>query len=162
MASSRKRRSADVSAAVRRALPELQGKRVLVALSGGVDSVVLLHALRAESGMRGRAKLDGRVLARPLLDVPREAIVAYAHEHELQWIEDESNRSEALARNFIRLRIAPLLAERYPRWREALARAARHFARSDADAAQALRAFLAARGLRGPSEPKLVRVTRRP
>ena len=252
MASSRKPRSADVSAAVRRALPELQGKRVLVALSGGVDSVVLLHALRAErhealraahihhglspnadrwaafcrrlckrlgvpltvrrvrvarkgegpeaaaraaryaalrklpfdvlalahqlddqaetvlmsllrgagargaSGMRARAKLDGRLLARPLLDVASEAIVAYAHEHDLRWIEDESNRSEALARNFIRLRIAPLLAERYPRWREALARAARHFARSDADAAQALRAFLAARGLRAPSEAKLV------
>jgi tRNA(Ile)-lysidine synthase len=93
---------------------------------------------------------------RPLLDLPREAIVAYAREQGLRWVDDESNATEAYARNFIRLRIAPLLAARYPRWREALARAARHFARADADAGLALREFLASQGLRAPSEAKLV------
>src|ERR1044071_133627 len=48
MASSRKPRSAEVPAAVRRAIEDLRGKRFLVGLSGGVDSVVLLHALAAE------------------------------------------------------------------------------------------------------------------
>src|SRR5215213_352021 len=48
MASSRKRRSAELTAAVRRALQGLRGKRFLVGLSGGIDSVVLLHALAAE------------------------------------------------------------------------------------------------------------------
>ncbi|HYY60422.1 MAG TPA: tRNA lysidine(34) synthetase TilS, partial [Burkholderiales bacterium] len=53
MASSRKPRSAEVSAAVARAAPELKRKRILVGLSGGVDSVVLLHALsRAVRGVR--------------------------------------------------------------------------------------------------------------
>src|SRR5207244_3826234 len=75
-------------------------------------------------------------------------------------IEDESNLSDAYARNFIRLHIAPLLTARYPRWREALARAARHFARSDADARVLLREFLAAKGLRAPSEAKLVEMLR--
>ena len=107
---------------------------------------------RGASGMRARARFDGRLLVRPLLDVPREAIVAYARKHGLRWVEDESNAAEAYARNFIRLRIAPLLAARYPRWRQALARAARHFARADADAGLALREFLASRGLRAPSE----------
>jgi len=251
MASSRKPKAADVDAAVRRALPELHGKRVLVGLSGGVDSVVLLHALRqalpqvraahihhglspnadhwarfcrrlcrklnvpltvrrvrvakkgtgveaaaraaryaalgrldfdvlalahhlddqaetvllnllrgtgvrGASGMSPRAAFQGRQLVRPLLELRREAIVAYAREHALDWVEDESNRSDAFARNFLRLRIAPLLTERYPRWREALARAARHFARSDADARLLLREFLASQGLRAPSEAKLV------
>src|SRR3954454_22292403 len=48
MASSRKPRSASVPAAVRRAIEGLRSKRFLVGLSGGVDSVVLLHALAAE------------------------------------------------------------------------------------------------------------------
>jgi len=247
MASSRKPRSAEVTAAVGRALERVQGKRILVGLSGGVDSVVLLHALsqrrkvaaahihhglspnadrwaqfcrrackrlavpltvrrvkvakrneaaarvaryaalrtlkfdvlalahqlddqaetvlmsllrgagpRGARGMQPVGRFDGRVLLRPLLDVPREAIVAYAREHKLEWIEDESNASDAFTRNFIRLRIAPMLSERYPRWREALARAARHFARTELDANKALREFLAAQGLRAPSEAKLV------
>jgi tRNA(Ile)-lysidine synthase len=255
MASSRKPRSAEVLAAVARAAPELAGKRIVVGLSGGVDSVVLLHALsravpgvraahinhrlspnaerwarfcrrlcrrlgvpltvrrvrvarrgegleaaaraaryaafakltfdvlalahqlddqaetvlmnllrgagaRGASGMRARTAFRGRTLSRPLLEVPRESIVAYAREHQLAWIEDESNLSDAYARNFIRLQVAPLLAARYPRWREALARAARHFARSDADARVLLREFLAAKGLRAPSEAKLVDMLR--
>ena len=65
------------------------------------------------------------------------------------------NRDEALTRNFLRLRVGPLLEERFPRWRESLARAARHFAAADAGASRALREFLAARGLRAPSEAKL-------
>ena len=248
MASSRKPRSAEVPAAVGRAIEGLRSKRFLVGLSGGVDSVVLLHALAAEkldlraahvhhglspnagqwarfcerlckrlgvpltvqrvrvtkknenaartaryaalkkqpfdvlalahqlddqaetvllnllrgagkrgaSGMPARGTLDGRVLLRPLLDVPREAIVAYAQQHDLKWIEDESNASDAFSRNFLRLRIAPLLTARYPRWREALGRAARHFARRDADARDVVREFLSAQGLRAPSEAKLV------
>lgn len=251
MASSRKPRSAEVAAAVGRQLAGLQGKRIVVGLSGGVDSVVLLHALlgaglrvraahihhglspqadrwarfcralckrlgvpltvrkvkvkrsgqgleaaarvarysalrkidfdvlalahqlddqaetvlmnllrgagpRGASGMAARSRFDGRMLVRPLLEVPRGAVLAYAREHGIDWIEDESNASDAFARNFIRLRIGPLLTERYPRWREALARAARHFARVDDEARLMLREFLAAKGLRAPSEAKLV------
>jgi tRNA(Ile)-lysidine synthase len=122
---------------------------------------VLLNLLRGAgprgaSGMPARGTIDGRALLRPLLDVPRESIVAYAREHRLEWIEDESNASDAFARNFLRLHVAPLLARRYPRWREALARAARHFARRDADSRALVREFLSAQGLRAPSEAKLV------
>ena len=45
------------------------------------------------------------------------------------------------ARNFLRLRVTPLLEQRYPRWRQALARAARHFAEADG----LMRGFAAAR-----------------
>jgi tRNA(Ile)-lysidine synthase len=110
--------------------------------------------------MPAERRLDRKSLVRPLLDVPREAIVHYARRHDLDWIEDESNESEALTRNFVRRRVAPLLAERYPRWREALARAARHFARSELDAQRLLRTFLRERGLRAPSAAKLAEMVK--
>ncbi len=135
-----------------------------IALAHQLDDqaeTVLLNLLRG-AGTRGAAampaarKLGAKSLLRPLLNVPRREILAYARAHELTWIEDESNRDEALTRNFLRLRVGPLLEQRFPRWREGLARAARHFAVADAGASLALREFLEARGLRAPSEAKLI------
>ncbi len=126
---------------------------------------VLMNLLRGAglagaSGMRASASLGEKLLLRPLLEVPREAIVRYAKVRRLDWIEDESNRDVALTRNYLRHRVAPLLAARYPRWRESLARAARHFARADADANRLLREFLSQQGLRAPSERKLADMLR--
>lgn len=249
MASSGKRPSAEITAAV--AKLQLQGKRVAVGLSGGVDSVVLLHVLsqrklslgaihvnhglspnadawaafcrklckrlgvpltvrrvkvvrrgkgleaaardarysvfskikadcivlahhlddqaetvlmnllrgagrRGASGMPRESQFRTKTLLRPLLEVPRAAIVAYAREHDLEWIEDESNADESLTRNFVRRRLGPLLQQKYPHWRQNLARAARHFSQQDSKAQDLLRVFLKARGLRAPSEARLV------
>ena len=112
--------------------------------------------VRGASGMPPRGRLDGKMLLRPLLEVPRAAILAYAREQGLEWVEDESNADEALTRNFVRRRLGPLIESRFPRWRESLARAARHFAGVGLDAQALLREFLAAQGLRAPSEAKLV------
>jgi len=112
--------------------------------------------IRGASGMPRESRLHGKTVLRPLLDVPREAIVAYAREHRLQWIEDESNADESLTRNFVRRRLGPLLDARFPAWKSSLARAARHFSRKDLGAQDLLRSFLKARGLRAPSEAKLV------
>src|SRR2546426_1031503 len=90
--------------------------------------------VRGASGMPPRSRLDGRMLLRPLLEVPRAAILAYAREQGLEWVEDESNADEALTRNFVRRRLGPLIESRFPRWRESLARAARHFAGVGLDA----------------------------
>jgi tRNA(Ile)-lysidine synthase len=112
---------------------------------------------RGASGMPAQARLsDGKMLLRPLLQVSRESVRAYAASRALEWVEDESNADEARTRNFIRHRVAPLLEERFPRWREAMARAARHFAQAEVDARLLLREFLASQGLRAPSEAKLV------
>jgi tRNA(Ile)-lysidine synthase len=111
---------------------------------------------RGAAGMPREGRLRGKTLWRPLLDVPRAEILAYARAHGLEWVEDESNRDEALTRNFIRHRVGPLLAQRYPQWQESLARAARHFAREEAGAEALLRKFLQSKGLRAPSEAKLV------
>jgi tRNA(Ile)-lysidine synthase len=112
--------------------------------------------LAGASGMPTRGRLGRKLLLRPLLQVPRRAIRAYAAAHRLPWIEDESNADEALTRNFIRRRVGPLLETRFPRWRESLARAARHFAGAELDARGLLRAYLKGKGLRAPSEAKLV------
>ena len=113
--------------------------------------------LAGASGMPVQGRLGRKMLLRPLLDVPRSAIRAYAAEHRLGWIEDESNADESLTRNFIRRRVGPLLEARFPRWRENLARAARHFAGAELDARRLLRAYLKGKGLRAPSEAKLRR-----
>jgi tRNA(Ile)-lysidine synthase len=67
-------------------------------------------------------------LIRPLLDVPRSEILDYARRRELQWIEDESNADTGYDRNFLRHRILPLIAQRWPGYRTTLARSARHLA----------------------------------
>ena len=139
-----------------------------VALAHQLDDqaeTVLMNLLRG-AGARGASgipvvrRFHGKLLVRPLLEVPRELIVDYARQHGLPWIEDESNAAEDLTRNFLRRRIGPLLAERYPRWRQALARAARHFSRAELDAQKVVRTFLAGKGLRAPSEAKLAEMVR--
>ena len=121
---------------------------------------VLLNLLRGAgvrgaSGMRTQSQFRGKKLLRPLLQVPRAAIAAYAREQGLEWVEDESNADEALTRNFLRRRIGPLLEQKFPKWKQSLARAARHFSRKDSAAQALLRQFLQAKGLGAPSEAKL-------
>ncbi len=89
----------------------------------------LLRALRA-SGPDGLAAIrpwrrfaDGWMW-RPLLDTPRTALQRLAAERGLRWIEDPSNTDPSLDRNFLRLRVLPLLRERWPHADAAFARAA--------------------------------------
>ena len=122
---------------------------------------VLFNLLRGTgldgaSGMAADRK-EGKIrFLRPLLHVSRRDILDYAKAHRLRWIEDESNADEGLTRNFIRRQVGPLLESRFPRWRENLARAARHFGARAVDEQRLLRAFLKTRGLRAPSEAKLL------
>jgi tRNA(Ile)-lysidine synthase len=142
-------------------------------LKAGADAIALAHhlddqaetvlfnllrgtGLEGASGMPAVGTLGRKRLLRPLLGVSRSALQAYAAQHRLSWIEDESNADEALTRNFIRRRVGPLLASRFPRWKENLARAARHFAGAQLDARGLLRAYLKDKGLRAPSEAKLL------
>jgi tRNA(Ile)-lysidine synthase len=135
-----------------------------IALAHHLDDqaeTVLLQLLRG-AGPRGASAmpavgtLGGKRLLRPLLEVRREDIRRYARRHALAWVEDESNLRESITRNYLRHRVGPLIAARFPRWRESLARAARHFAAAQADERALLRAFLAQQGLRAPSEARLL------
>lgn len=95
---------------------------------------LLLQLLRG-AGVRGAAAMPFAkfstkkpALLRPLLNVSRSELLEYARQHGLQWVEDESNSDDIYPRNFLRQRVLPLLEQRFPPYRETLARSARHFA----------------------------------
>lgn len=61
---------------------------------------------------------------RPLLQVSRAQIVAYAEQHNLQWQEDESNQNIDFDRNFLRQEILPALNQRWPELAKSVTRSA--------------------------------------
>lgn len=80
----------------------------------------ILLALKRGQGPKGLAAM-GQVQAlaqgkqlRPLLDISREQIEAYAKQQGLVHIEDESNQDDKYDRNFLRLEIIPRLKARWP------------------------------------------------
>lgn len=89
-----------------------------------------LLALKRGSGPAGLSAMGesspfaGTRLIRPLLTQTREELEKWARTHALSWIEDESNQVDAYDRNFLRLRIIPLLQQRWPHFAEATARSA--------------------------------------
>lgn len=91
----------------------------------------LLRALRG-SGVDGLAamaddsQLGTHRLWRPLLHAPRTALLDYARQHALRWIEDPSNAEDHADRNFLRLQVLPLLRQRWPHAAAALAGSALH------------------------------------
>lgn len=80
---------------------------------------VLYHLLRG-SGSRGLAgipatrKLGLGYLTRPLLRLTRADLLAYGRHHGLRWIDDHSNANVNFDRNFLRHRVVPAIAERWP------------------------------------------------
>jgi len=101
------------------------------------------HGLAAMPALRETA--SGVAWWRPLLEVPRAGIDAYARDRNLAWIDDESNADARHARNAMRHRVLPALAGIAPHADATLARAAAHqaeaarlldeLAQQDADAA---------------------------
>lgn len=95
---------------------------------------MLLQLLRG-AGVRGASAMPllkprqgGAALLRPLLEAERGELESYARAHGLRWVEDESNEDVSYPRNFLRHRVLPVLAQRFPAYRATLARSARHFA----------------------------------
>lgn len=90
---------------------------------------VLLQLLRGAgpkglAGMPRVKPLGAGFHGRPLLQVPRTDLNAYARERQLTWIEDESNQNQQLTRNFLRQTILPLFKNRWPTVTRTLGRVA--------------------------------------
>ena len=85
-------------------------------------------------GMSGIAEVerrtDGMSLLRPMLGVDRAAILSWARDRGLDWIEDESNADLRFTRNFLRKSVLPLVQERFPAAVSSICRAADHLRES--------------------------------
>ena len=113
-----------------------EGEALLSAHHRDDQAETLLLQLLRGGGVHGLAAMPVQrplghgLLLRPLLDVPRERLKAYAVEQGLEWIDDPSNFDTSLDRNYLRHTLLPQLAERRGGIREVLARSAGHFAES--------------------------------
>ncbi|TRW50019.1 tRNA lysidine(34) synthetase TilS [Aliidiomarina halalkaliphila] len=65
-----------------------------------------------------------RRLVRPLLDVTKAQIYAYARSRQVPWIEDDTNTDTDIDRNFIRHEVLPVLEQRWPAIQHTVARSA--------------------------------------
>jgi len=77
-------------------------------------------------GMPQAREFSKGFLVRPLLDYSRKEIHDYALSKSLNWVEDESNKSNKHDRNFLRNKIIPQLLSRWPGALKTVQRAARH------------------------------------
>ncbi|MDP3482396.1 MAG: tRNA lysidine(34) synthetase TilS [Sulfuricella sp.] len=96
----------------------------------GAKGLSAMGEMREGLGVRGEGEVETPHYLRPLLDVPRRLILDYATLSGLQWVEDESNADISYDRNYLRHRVMPLLAKRFPGYRETFARASRNLAES--------------------------------
>ncbi|MBB6288166.1 MULTISPECIES: tRNA lysidine(34) synthetase TilS [unclassified Pseudomonas] len=115
-----------------------EGEAVLTGQHRDDQAETLLFRLLRGAGVRGLAAmpahrpLAGGFLVRPLLDVSRAELEAYAGDHQLKWIEDPSNADPRFSRNYLRHRVIPTLTERWPQAVSSLARTAEHLGEAEA------------------------------
>jgi tRNA(Ile)-lysidine synthase len=117
-----------------KALKSLSDNKSLVLTGHHSDdqTETFLLALKRGAGLKGlsamaeQSALAQHLLLRPLLNISRQEIVDYATEHQLDWIEDESNKDTRFDRNFIRQTIMPLMRERWPSISKTINRSAEH------------------------------------
>ncbi|PYY72029.1 tRNA lysidine(34) synthetase TilS [Pseudomonas jessenii] len=88
--------------------------------------------VRGLSGMPRQRPLGVGHLLRPLLDVTRAELEAYANEQGLSWIEDPSNEDRQYSRNYLRHQVFPGLTSRWPQAVATMARSAAHLSEAQA------------------------------
>lgn len=99
-----------------------QVETFLLALKRGAG----VQGLSAMQEVRSLTSSSQQLLARPLLNVSRDEIEQYAEKNQLAWVEDESNADQQFDRNFIRAQVLPLLQERWPAFKQTVARSAQN------------------------------------
>lgn len=92
---------------------------------------LMLQLLRG-AGTRGLAAMtfqsswQNMTILRPLLAIDRPALLDYARQQQLAFVDDPSNDDTAIQRNFLRRAVWPLLTSRWPAVNQTLSRSAGH------------------------------------
>jgi len=86
---------------------------------------LLLQLLRG-AGVAGLAAMPARAgrMLRPLLEFQRGQLLDYLRRRSIAWTEDPSNADDRFGRNYLRLRVLPLLRARWPGLGTAVCRSA--------------------------------------
>jgi len=106
---------------------------LLLAQHRGDQAETVLFNLLRGTGVTGAAAMPAERrfgalrLLRPLLDVSRVDIEAYASANHLAWVDDESNADLSLTRNYLRHEVLTALTQRFPAAELALSQAAANF-----------------------------------
>jgi tRNA(Ile)-lysidine synthase len=76
---------------------------------------VLLNIIRGSglTGARGMEPVRDNIYIRPLLNTPRENIMAYIDEFGLEYVEDETNKDTTYSRNYLRNIVIPALRRHF-------------------------------------------------
>ena len=102
-----------------------QEKAVAIAVAHHKDDLVetiLINLIRGTGikGLVGMYPKRGNVI-RPLLMINRDEVIEYLQNNQLAHVEDSTNASDEYVRNFIRLRLIPLMEEINPSVKDAVA-----------------------------------------
>ncbi|RJG00502.1 tRNA lysidine(34) synthetase TilS [Noviherbaspirillum sedimenti] len=102
-----------------------QAETVLLQLlrGSGVAGLSGMDDINAAPDLLGDARL---LMARPLLDISRAELEAWAARAGIAHVEDESNADVRYARNALRQGVMPQLSQSFPGFQERLARSASH------------------------------------
>ncbi len=134
-----------------RKLKQLHGfSRIVVAHNADDNQETLLLNLFRGTGLHGLTAMrpDNGEILRPLLRLPRSAIEAFLSSIGATHITDSSNLSDSFRRNFVRLRLLPLIKERWPGASKALTRTIANLQQAEAIYDYAVGSML------GPSRPQ--------
>jgi len=161
---------------------ELLGAGELLLLAHHLDDQVETFFLRLMrgagplglAGMPASRPLGRGALLRPLLATQRAAMHAHARARQLIWQEDASNHNTDFDRNFLRQQVLPLLATRWPGYRQSVDRSQQALADIERELAgveyprlqraageRGGDAFLSLSALGNPSVAELARLLRR-
>ena len=95
---------------------KFNSKYVFLAHNKNDNAETLLYRVIKGTGLKGLCYIPKHrdIFYRPLLDITREEIEAYAKENNLKYVNDSSNDSIKYKRNFIRKEILPLVKKINP------------------------------------------------
>lgn len=109
------------------------GSLVLLAQHEDDQAESVLLQLKRGAGPKGLSGMAERFTksssvqyARPWVNtgVGKQEILSYAQQHQLRWVEDESNQNTSFDRNFLRNDIMPVLKDKWPQISKTISRSA--------------------------------------